>query len=166
MWSSGIRVLLVEDDKELGDMIKRVLSVEGYEVEKDYDLLLLDLMLPRFDGIKIRKKVRESKEFPSVWTNIHTYRRFKATRRELRASALNTPLTYIKGQIELISEGFYKEEELKVVLQKLLQQINRMETLIKKLMLLMRLQPEVPLSHRTFYINQLFAELEEEYVSL
>jgi DNA-binding response OmpR family regulator len=31
MWSSGIRVLLVEDDKELGDMIKRVLSVEGYE---------------------------------------------------------------------------------------------------------------------------------------
>jgi len=51
------------------DMIKRVLSVEGYEVEwvqdgflalknlseKDYDLLLLDLMLPRFDGIKICK---------------------------------------------------------------------------------------------------------------
>jgi hypothetical protein len=25
-------------------------------------------------------------EFPSVWTNIHTYRRFKATRRGLRAS--------------------------------------------------------------------------------
>jgi signal transduction histidine kinase len=38
-----------------------------------------------------------------------------------------------------------------------------MEMLIKKLMLLMRLQSEVPLSHRTFYINQLFAELEEEY---
>jgi DNA-binding response OmpR family regulator len=70
MWSSGIRVLLVEDDKELGDMIKKALSVEGYEVdwvqdgflalknlsEKDYDLLLLDLMLPRFDGIKICKK--------------------------------------------------------------------------------------------------------------
>jgi Signal transduction histidine kinase len=77
--------------------------------------------------------------------------------------ALNTPLTYIKGQIELISEGFYKGEELKAVLQKLLQQTNRMEMLIKKLMLLMRLQSEVPLSHRTFYINQLFAELEEEY---
>jgi len=77
--------------------------------------------------------------------------------------ALNTPLTYIKGQIELISKGFYKEEELKVVLQKLLQQINKMETLIKKLMLLMRLQSQVPLSHRIFYINQLFAELEEEY---
>jgi signal transduction histidine kinase len=77
--------------------------------------------------------------------------------------ALNTPLTYIKGQIELISEGFYKGEELKAVLQKLLQQTNRMETLIKKLMLLMRLQSHVPLSYRTFYINQLFAELEEEY---
>jgi signal transduction histidine kinase len=62
--------------------------------------------------------------------------------------ALNTPLTYIKGQIELISEGFYSGEELKVVLQKLLQQINRMETLIKKLMLLMRLQSHVPLSNR------------------
>ncbi len=67
------------------------------------------------------------------------------------------------GQIELICEGFYKGEELKVVLQKLLQQINRMETLIKKLMLLMRLQSHVPLSYRTFYINQLFAKLEEEY---
>jgi DNA-binding response OmpR family regulator len=68
MWSSGIRVLLVEDDKELGDMIKRILGVEGYEVEwvqdgflavknlseKDYDLLLLDLMLPRFNGLKKR----------------------------------------------------------------------------------------------------------------
>ncbi len=30
--------------------------------------------------------------------------------------ALNTPLTYIKGQIELISEGFYSGGELKVVL--------------------------------------------------
>ena len=53
-------------------MIKRVLSVEGYKVkwmqdgflalkklsEKDYNLLLLDLMLPRFDGIKICKKGR------------------------------------------------------------------------------------------------------------
>jgi hypothetical protein len=28
----------------------------------------------------------EVAEFPSVWTNIHTYRRFKATRRGLRAS--------------------------------------------------------------------------------
>jgi DNA-binding response OmpR family regulator len=78
MWSSGIRVLLVEDDKELGDMIKRVLSAEGYEVEwvqdgflalkklpeKDYNLLLLDLVLPRFDGIKICKKVREGKDIP------------------------------------------------------------------------------------------------------
>jgi len=78
MWSSGIRVLLVEDDKELGDMVKKALSVEGYKVdwvqdgflalknlsEKDYDLVLLDLMLLRFDGIKICKKVRESKDIP------------------------------------------------------------------------------------------------------
>jgi signal transduction histidine kinase len=77
--------------------------------------------------------------------------------------SLNTPLTYIKGQIELINEGFYRGDEFKAVLQKLLQQTNRMETLIKKLMLLMRLQSQVPLSHRTFSINQLFAELEEEY---
>ena len=52
--------------------------MEGYEVEwvqdgflalknlseKDYNLVLLDLMLPRFDGIKICKKVRESKDIP------------------------------------------------------------------------------------------------------
>jgi DNA-binding response OmpR family regulator len=33
MQGSGMSVLLVEDDKELGDMIKKALSVEGYEVE-------------------------------------------------------------------------------------------------------------------------------------
>ncbi len=77
--------------------------------------------------------------------------------------ALNTPLAYIKGQIELISEGFYKGDELKAVLQKLLYQTNKMEVLIKKLMLLMRLQSEAPLSRRAFSVNQLFAELEEEY---
>jgi len=77
--------------------------------------------------------------------------------------ALSTPLTYIKGQLELIIMGSYSERELKTVLQKVIQQANRMETLIKRLMLLMRLESQLPLNKRSFSINQLFAELEEEY---
>jgi len=73
-----MKVLLIEDDRELGDLIKTALSIEGYQVdwvqdgflalknisEKDYDVILLDLMLPRFDGVKICKRIRETKDLP------------------------------------------------------------------------------------------------------
>ncbi len=73
-----MRVLLVEDDQHLGRMLLDGLTQEGFQVdwltdgysavnrilEEDYDLVLLDIMLPKMDGIKVCKKIREVKDIP------------------------------------------------------------------------------------------------------
>ncbi|MGK7872007.1 MAG: two-component system response regulator RppA [Xenococcaceae cyanobacterium] len=67
-----MRILLVDDEAELTDPLSRVLSREGYEVdvagngmtgielalEKEYDLLILDWMLPQKSGIEICQELR------------------------------------------------------------------------------------------------------------
>ncbi len=75
-----MRVLLVEDDQHLGKLLLDGLSREGYEVdwvrdgysavnrilEEDYDIVLLDIMLPKMDGIKVCKRIREIKDIPII----------------------------------------------------------------------------------------------------
>ena len=70
-----MRVLLVEDDKSMADNIKLLLSREGmvvdvenygedgFEIGKlyEYDIILLDLMLPDMDGFEVLKKFRSHK---------------------------------------------------------------------------------------------------------
>ncbi|MDD4860447.1 MAG: response regulator transcription factor [Candidatus Omnitrophica bacterium] len=70
-----MRILVVEDEKKIADFIKRGLKEEGYAVDiandgenglflaktNDYDLVLLDLMLPKLDGITVCKKLRADK---------------------------------------------------------------------------------------------------------
>lgn len=70
-----MRILVVEDEKKIADFIKRGLKEEGYAVDissdgenglflaktNDYDLILLDLMLPKLDGITLCKRLREAK---------------------------------------------------------------------------------------------------------
>ena len=70
-----MRILVVEDEKKIADFIKRGLKEEGYAVDaaydgeeglflartNDYDLILLDLMLPKLDGLTLCKKLKEAK---------------------------------------------------------------------------------------------------------
>jgi two-component system response regulator CpxR len=65
-------VLIIDDDLELCDMVVRLLSREGYSVEKstdgeqglraaltgDYDVVLLDIMMPRLDGLQLLRELR------------------------------------------------------------------------------------------------------------
>jgi DNA-binding response OmpR family regulator len=69
-----MRILVVEDEKKVSEFIKRGLKEEGYAVdiasdgeyglfqamEISYDLILLDIMLPKLDGISLCKKLREN----------------------------------------------------------------------------------------------------------
>jgi DNA-binding response OmpR family regulator len=69
----AVRVLVVEDDEEIAQVLQRSLRMEGYEVriagdgvtaldaQRDYapDLLILDLGLPRMDGIEVARRLRE-----------------------------------------------------------------------------------------------------------
>lgn len=74
----GRKVLVVEDERAISDILKFNLEREGYEVntafdgeeglQKAYqfepDLILLDVMLPKMDGFKVCKKIRESFNMP------------------------------------------------------------------------------------------------------
>jgi DNA-binding response OmpR family regulator len=67
-----MRILIVEDEKSLADILKKGLEEEGYAVDVAYngedgqylaenepsDLMILDIMLPIIDGITILKKIR------------------------------------------------------------------------------------------------------------
>jgi len=70
-----MNILLVEDDKQLGRVIKKTLEAHNYEVkhiddgevafndilENSYDVYLLDINLPNIDGIKLIKLIRHKK---------------------------------------------------------------------------------------------------------
>ncbi|MDP4177839.1 MAG: response regulator transcription factor [Bacillota bacterium] len=76
----GQKILIVEDEKELADILGAYLSVEGFEPvvandgveglkafnEKQPSLILLDIMLPKIDGIKVCKEIREKSEIPII----------------------------------------------------------------------------------------------------
>jgi DNA-binding response OmpR family regulator len=67
-----MRILIVEDEKALADILKKGLEEEGYAVDVAYngedgqylaenepsDLMILDIMLPVIDGLSILKKIR------------------------------------------------------------------------------------------------------------
>lgn len=74
------RILVIEDEKPISDIIKFNLEKEGFEVvpvydgieglslatSVDFDLILLDIMLPGMDGFEICKKIRESSNVPII----------------------------------------------------------------------------------------------------
>jgi two-component system, OmpR family, response regulator len=68
------RILLVEDDANLGEVIKDLLEIKGHEVDLcrdgeaalrafrtgSFDLCLIDIMLPKMDGFALARAVRET----------------------------------------------------------------------------------------------------------
>ena len=74
------KILIVEDDASISELEKDYLELNGFEVdtdsegkkglkdalENDYNLLILDIMLPGLDGFEICKKVREVKNIPII----------------------------------------------------------------------------------------------------
>lgn len=73
-------ILVCDDDKEIVEAIEIYLSQEGYRILKAYDgiealnilekeevhLLLLDVMMPRLDGIRATLKIRENNSIPII----------------------------------------------------------------------------------------------------
>ncbi|MDO4711770.1 MAG: response regulator transcription factor [Peptostreptococcaceae bacterium] len=72
------RILVVDDDKEIVDAIEIYLKNEGLEIIKAYDgmqaleivadkpidLIIMDVMMPKMDGLRATMKIRESKDIP------------------------------------------------------------------------------------------------------
>lgn len=74
------KILIVEDEESIADLEKDYLELSGFEVEVandgqtgldkalfgDFDLVILDLMLPGVDGFEICRKVRAEKNTPII----------------------------------------------------------------------------------------------------
>lgn len=73
-----MRILIVDDDEELSSLLTELLTREGFKVEcqsdgrrglstaltGDFDLLVLDVMLPGMDGFEILKRIRRESRLP------------------------------------------------------------------------------------------------------
>ena len=76
----GERILLVEDEEKLARMVELELTYEGYGVEKapdgraglelalssQFDLVLLDIMLPRMSGMEVLRRLRKESQVPVI----------------------------------------------------------------------------------------------------
>lgn len=74
------KILIIEDEAEIADLEKDYLEINEYNVtienagdtglsrvlQEDYDLVILDLMLPGMDGFEVCKKIREVKNIPII----------------------------------------------------------------------------------------------------
>mgnify|MGYP003399375992 FL=1 len=74
------RILIIEDEEAIADLEKDYLELSGFEVEirndgeeglqtamsEEFDLIVLDLMLPGMDGFEICKHIREEKNIPII----------------------------------------------------------------------------------------------------
>ena len=74
------RILIIEDEEAIADLEKDYLELSGFEVEicnrgdtgrtralnEDFDLIILDLMLPEVDGFDICRQVRQEKNTPII----------------------------------------------------------------------------------------------------
>ena len=77
--AAAYRVLVIEDDAAISRVLQLELEHEGYDVEvardglaglekalKEPDLVILDLMLPRMDGIEVCKRIRAKSRVPII----------------------------------------------------------------------------------------------------
>ena len=74
------RILIVEDEKNLSRFLELELGYEGYKTEvayngreglelaisNDFDVILLDLMLPHLNGMEVCRRIRQVKETPII----------------------------------------------------------------------------------------------------
>ncbi|WP_044747974.1 response regulator transcription factor [Bacillus alveayuensis] len=80
MENKQVKILVVDDEERIRRLLKMYLEREEYAIEEadngddalkmalenDYDLILLDLMLPGKDGIEVCKEIREKKATPII----------------------------------------------------------------------------------------------------
>ncbi len=75
-----MKILVVDDEKLIREVIKEYLNIEGYEVDEaqdgeeavekasnvNYDLIIMDIMMPNKDGYQACKEIKQNKNIPFI----------------------------------------------------------------------------------------------------
>ncbi len=81
-----MNILIVEDDPNLGEILQEYLQLKGYtadlcrdgmeatEVYSDYDLILLDIMMPKKDGMTLAREIRKNHSIPIIFLTARNQR--------------------------------------------------------------------------------------------
>ena len=178
------KVLIVEDDKHIGDLLRLYLEKEGMEcqlvgdgllgLEKFHlfqpDLILLDIMLPGMDGWTVCRKVRESSKVPIIMLTAKGELEDKISGLEMGADDYITKPFEMKeviARVHAVMRRFGEEEqtEKKLSFDKLIINLDSYELLVdgkrvdtppKELELLFHLASA---PNRVFTRNQLLDEV-------
>ena len=127
------KILVVDDNKEIVYSISELLKYEGYEILKAYDgmealdilereavdLILLDVMMPRLNGLSALMKLREKSRIPVIILSAKTYNpaeliaRVKAHLRRYRAWSVEEPKKNDPDQI--VNGGLVLDKKQRVI---------------------------------------------------
>jgi DNA-binding response OmpR family regulator len=105
------RILIVEDEKPLAHALELKLEHEGYTVElaqngkqcldlidsKDFDIVLLDLMMPVLDGFKVLEQLQQKERKPAVFVLSN----LSQQEDEARVYALGAQKYFVKADTQL-----------------------------------------------------------------
>lgn len=113
------KILVVEDEKPMARALELKLTHEGYNAkavwsgqmaldalkDEDYDLMILDLMMPKVDGFAVLKKLQEKKQIlPTIVLSNLSQEEDENKARKLGAKKFfvksNTPLSTIVQEVE------------------------------------------------------------------
>ncbi len=75
------KILIIEDDREIAELERDYLVINGFECDietwgttgldaalnGDYDLFIIDVMLPGMDGFEILSNIRRKKQTPAIF---------------------------------------------------------------------------------------------------
>lgn len=127
------RILIIEDEENIASFVRMELEYEGYKVdvcddgvkgfekalENDYDLILLDLMLPKLNGLEICRRLRKVKNTPIIMLTA-------------RDSVMDKVSGLQMGADDYVSKPF-AIEELLARIEALLRRVNEIKQVSNKL---------------------------------
>ena len=123
------RILIIEDEPDIQELLKNYLEEEGYETEQaldgiegigkfrrgKFDLILLDVMLPKVDGFGVLEMIRQESEIPVIML-----------------TALDDEAYQMKGYDLKVDEYVTKPFSIKLLLKKIEAVLRRYGKSIKK----------------------------------
>lgn len=127
------KILLVEDEENIALFVKMELEYEGYKVEvcddgikglefsieNEYDLILLDLMLPKLNGLELCRRLRKVKNTPIIMLTA-------------RDDVMDKVTGFQTGADDYVSKPF-AIEELLARIEALLRRVNANKPVLNKL---------------------------------